>query len=184
MTQQECATHISRRLYGSGVAHIPGEKWCYVRGYARNYAVSTGGRVLSFKYLRPRLLKYWVNLGGYPHVTLTMSGVQKNFLVHRVVAETFLPREHWHLQVNHKNGIKTDNSVSNLEWVSPGQNMSHAYSSGLKKRGQFHYKAKLSSVQVKEIRESKETREFLAATYGVAKTTIGGIQRLETRLNG
>lgn len=81
--------------------------------YSRNY--NHTGRIKKLKQIKSR--------NGYLHVTLN----GKQLLVHRLVAETFIPNNDKKLQVNHKNGIKTDNRIENLEWVSASENIIHAY---------------------------------------------------------
>lgn len=86
-------------------------------------------------------------------------------------------------QVNHINGIKSDNRVDNLEWVTGCQNMVHASKSGLLNpiSGERHYCAKLTTEQVKEIRACKSmSQREMARMYGVSKATIAGILNNKT----
>jgi len=91
------------------------------------YLVSTKGEVYSVR--RKKILK------GHPspeyiRLTLRVEGVKTYRYAHVVVAETFLGNPKG-LQVNHKNGVKVDNRVSNLEWVTARENTLHAYKTGL-----------------------------------------------------
>lgn len=79
--------------------------------------------------LEPRL-----HSQGYHRVQLSKLGVSVDRYIHRLVAEAFLPNPDRLPYVNHINGVKTDNSIGNLEWVTPTRNSQHSYESGLNKR--------------------------------------------------
>lgn len=90
---------------------------------------------------RTRLLSLYDNGHGYLHVSFmvdTENGKKlKNFYVHRLVAEAFIPNPDGKKDINHKNFIRTDNRVSNLEWVTFEENMKH--SSSMDRRLKPHY---------------------------------------------
>jgi len=73
------------------------------------------------------------NPNGYYKVLLALNGVRKQFLVHQLVAKHFLPNPYGHIQVNHKDGNKAHNGVSNLEWISNEGNIQHSLETGLRK---------------------------------------------------
>jgi hypothetical protein len=114
-----------------------------VVGYEGSYIVSDTGIVLSKsrdifnkdKSLHSRkkqaTLTQFINKFGYPTVYLYKDGVKKRFFVHRLVAEAFIENIENKRCVNHKDGIKTNNDVSNLEWVTHSENTIHAYKTGL-----------------------------------------------------
>lgn len=97
------------------------------------YEVSNQGRVKSLarvvgngnggKPLQERILKPWKS-GGYQYVS---CGRGHRLLVHRMVARAFLEPDDSRPHVNHKNGIRTDNRVENLEWATSSENHLHAY---------------------------------------------------------
>ena len=68
---------------------------------------------------------------GYLNCALHFNNKVKKFRVHRLVAEMFIPNEFNKPFVNHKDGIRTNNNVSNLEWVTPSENSKHAVETGL-----------------------------------------------------
>lgn len=94
-----------------------------------NYGITRDGRVYS--YITNRFLKTPCNKAGYSEVNLYLQRVPHLKTIHRLVAETFLPNPFNKREVNHKNGIKTDNRIENLEWVTPSENIRHALETGL-----------------------------------------------------
>ena len=96
------------------------------------YNVSTDGRIKNVR--TGRILVATNDSRGYPAVTLFDDDGQHTKPVHRLVAETFLPNPEGKRTVNHKDGNKRNNHISNLEWNTMSENISHAYRTGLKRR--------------------------------------------------
>ena len=118
--------------------------------------------------------------GRYNKVTLSIDGKQRQFLVHRIIAELFIPNPENKGEVNHINGIKTDNRVENLEWVTPQENQQHSVRIGLKPLGTELWNGKFTREQVMTIieeRKNGKTITELSAKYGVDETTISAISR-------
>ena len=109
-------------------------------------------------------------------------GKKQGFLVHRLVLSAFAPVEEWQeLQVNHKDGKKSNNHLSNLEWVTPSQNKVHAYYVLGKGIGSKHGSAKLTEEQVLAIRQIEgRSQQSIANEYGVSQAVISSILRRET----
>lgn len=98
---------------------------------ASRYSVDTNGNVYSNKQKYPHLMTARVNNCGYYRVSIKMDdGSKADKLVHRLVAEAFIKNDDNLETVNHKDCIKTNNSVYNLEWMSIQDNISHAISNG------------------------------------------------------
>lgn len=121
------------------------ELWKSVVGYEGHYEVSNLGRVRSLNRVVPRsgptnatskqgsLRKAHITPKGYARLQLAKDGDTQNYMVHRLVAEAFIPNPFQKPLVNHKNGVKTDNRVDNLEWATDSENQIHAYETGLRK---------------------------------------------------
>lgn len=104
------------------------EIWKDIQGYEGKYQVSNLGRVKS---LRGNKLLKLSERTGYLRVALTINYNCKFFSVHRLVAECFLPNINNLPQVNHKDGIKTNNNMLNLEWCTNKENVRHAWKNNL-----------------------------------------------------
>lgn len=100
------------------------EIWKEIKGYP-NYMVSNMGQVKSLNYNhtgREKIMKPSVNKSGYLLICLSKNSYIKNYYLHRLVAEAFIPNPNNLPQVNHKNEIKDDNKVENLEWCDQKYN--------------------------------------------------------------
>lgn len=148
------------------------------KSFADGYEVSTAGNIKSTKRHEPHLLKPTTDRKGYLRVCLQIGGEQKTFKVHRLVAQAFIPNTENKREVNHLNGIKTDNRVENLEWVTPSENIRHAFATGLSAQGEVNYNAKLTNEQIVYIRNNPNGLKTcaLAEKFGVDQTTISAIQ--------
>lgn len=107
-----------------------------IRGYENLYQVSNLGNVKSLNYKNKNiehLLSQGINQFGYKFVVLCKGNNQKNFRVHRLVADAFIPNPNNHKIVNHKDGNKQNNICDNLEWCTYSENLIHAYKNGLTK---------------------------------------------------
>lgn len=122
-----------------------GEVWKDIKGYEGLYQVSSLGRIKSLKRkvkyqnsvrnVKEKIKKDFISANGYKRIELSQNGVNKKYNIHKLVAETFIPKNNnyydRYLEVNHINGIKTDNRVENLEWCTRSENLLHAYKNKL-----------------------------------------------------
>jgi HNH endonuclease/NUMOD4 motif len=166
------------------------EEWKDVVGYEGISRVSTLGRVFNYerrwvtgkgtKRIYPdNEVPQSVNGPGYLYVQLRKNNKQKKIVVHRLVAIAFIPNPLNKREVNHKNGIKTDNNVNNLEWVSSKENSIHAVRTGLRvaPKGVNHGSVKLTEEEVRYIIRSNESSAVLSQMFSVSKSNINVIQR-------
>jgi hypothetical protein len=155
-----------------------------------NYFVDKAGNVFSNRQGKLKKLSLILTKYGYYEVTLC-GEKQVRKKIHRLIGEVFIPNPDNKLQINHINGIKTDNRVENLEWVTSQENHLHARKEGLilkppieNKRflrkngsGEQNSRSKLTEQDVRNIRKNTDnkTHQELAKEYLVAPSTISGI---------
>ena len=120
--------------------------------------------------------------GGYCRVTLRNGANRTTKLIHRLVAEHFVPNPNARPCVNHIDGDKTNNHASNLEWCTYSENMKHAVKHGLNRtpdlRGDEHPNRKLSEAAVRDIRRKSAmgaTAKELSGEYGVTEEQIRNV---------
>ena len=123
------------------------------------YIVYSNGDVYSTK--RKRLLIQQTDKDGYKYVRLHKDGKQYRKCVHRLVAECFITTDTILKEVNHKNGLKSDNDYKNLEWCTRLENIKHSWDNGLSKYNKHVIdamnKARLEKVCLTTKQASKET---------------------------
>lgn len=98
-------------------------------GQVTNYSITTTGELYNNK--TKKWLKGQIAKNGYKTFYISIDGEKKRLYAHRMVAETYLPIISNKTQVNHKDGNKINNDVSNLEWITPIENIHHARANGL-----------------------------------------------------
>ena len=107
------------------------EIWKDIKGYEGLYLISNLGRIKSLKYNEEKLLQPYMTSTGYYKIDLRKNNVRKIKPIHRLVAETFIPKSNGYSEVNHKDGNKKNNNINNLEWVTRAENIKHSYATGL-----------------------------------------------------
>ena len=163
------------------------EIWKDIKEFEEKYQISDKGNVKSlprYKRKKEKILKPGLNNYGYFVVVLMKNKIRYDRIVHRLVAGHFISNPENKPQVNHKNGIKTDNKIKNLEWCTNSENKKHSAKNKLESWGERHYKHKLTKKDVKEIRGKykKEgiTQTELARQYPVNRQNISEIVNYKT----
>jgi hypothetical protein len=158
------------------------EIWKDIEEYEGLYKVSNLGRIASYKYKHKKICSC-NSKKAYPIVTLCKNLTYKKIRVHVLVAAAFIPNPENKKEVNHLNGIKTDNRVCNLEWVTPKENMIHCYKIGLRKglKGEECGRSKLQYKDILSIRNEYNkgivSQKELSLLYGVRREQISNIIR-------
>lgn len=167
------------------------EIWLPIPSYEGLYEVSNCGAVRSFHSNNhrpthsrisntPRVLKLNPHKKGYMTVTLCLiSGKKKKWLVHQLVAATFIGECPKGMEINHKDGVKSNNHADNLEYMTRQDNIIHKVNVLGKSRGEGQWLAKLNATQVLEIRKKYRTgsvsQKELSMIYSVHYDTINKI---------
>lgn len=176
-------------------------EWKDIAGYEGRYQVSNIGEVKSLARIRKgnrdnafwltkeKILSQSIHKCGYRHVTIFTNGQRKTILTHILVAQSFIPNPENKPQVNHKNGIKSDNRLENLEWATVSENGLHSYKIGTQKPrlGEKNELCKLSFAQVESIRQEYQrggiTQLELAKKHGVTDSRICNIVNYKARIS-
>ncbi len=170
------------------------ETWKDIKGYEGSYQVSDKGNVRSLdRHIQSRygtrkikgcFLKKLCDKDGYHKVNLKQSQKGKNCFIHRLVAIAFIENDKNKPQVNHKNGVKNDNNVENLEWVTLSENRQHAYDTGLQnglnRRGSKSNFSKLKKEDVYNIRKLLKNgikQKCIASIYKISQSGVSTIKK-------
>lgn len=151
------------------------EVWKNITNVVKCYEISNLGRLRSLqKGYEGRILKFSKDKKGYLVCRLEINGKKKTVKIHRLVAISFVPNPEHKPQVNHKDGDKTNNNCTNLEWVTNEENIRHAVENGLRgtRYGNECNRSKIDEKHVMKIFESALSIPELAKLYGVTNTSI------------
>ena len=156
------------------------EIWKDIKGYEGIYQVSNLGNIKSLSRFMERgkfthfskevIMNGQLDKDGYNVFMLTLNRKQKLLKGHRLVAEAFILNPENKPQVNHINGIKTDNTIKNLEWNTNSENQLHSYKIGTSKKGAEHGRAR----KVLDLQTGifYDTIQEAAFTYGINNNNL------------
>jgi hypothetical protein len=167
---------------------IVNEEWRAVEGFP-NYQVSNFGGVRSIDHVgktkagglrlfHGKQLKPASDGNGYLQVTVSNEQRAITKKVHSLVARAFLGMRPPGKEINHKDGNKDNCRAANLEWVTASENIKHAFANGLSHahKGEAHWAAKLTAIQVDEIRRryanGNISQRNLGTEYGISQSHI------------
>ena len=166
--------------------YIPGEIWAPITDFAADnvvpnmYYISTYGRAITVGKRVKFLAKVETNNGYYRINLRRKDGSARYTLIHRIIMLTFCPIPGCeNLQVNHEDGNKANNHISNLTWVTCKENIDHAYKMNLKPIGENVHNAVLTDEQADEIGYllslNKYTYKEIADMFNCSPSTISDI---------
>lgn len=166
-----------KSLVGVGQNIMEEEIWKDIKGFENRYQISSFGNVKSLSkrkgwgkgYMtKEHLMKPKISNNKYLQIGLRGINNKKWFLIHKLVIETFIGIRPKGMYIDHKDGIKHNNNVFNLEYVSPSENRMRAISMGLiiNPRGEGNIKAKLTEEKVLEMRRLFSSGGYTKAELG------------------
>lgn len=174
------------------------EEWRDVPGYEGLYKISNKGMLIRFEHWSTKGRYYpeshpykFKNYKGYIQTYLYKDGKRKTTTIHRLIAQAFIPNPENKDQINHKNGIKDDNRIENIEWCNQSENMRHAFDTGLKEGmpGEKNGRATLSQEAVDLIKSRYNSGEKITdisrelnINLGKLRTILYGFSWKETKV--
>lgn len=152
------------------------DDWSSIKDH-EDYIVSSSGRILSYKKGTWNELKPQKDTDGYLQVVLSENGKRNYKFVHRLVAESFLYRPKGCTEVNHIDGCKANNDISNLEWTTRKDNMLHAHDMNLVQTRKPILVTNIKTGKTRIFRGQREASRILNINQGNMNHALKGRNR-------
>ena len=157
---------------------LTSEQWRSVLGFV-GYEVSNLGRLrYMLRWNKPKILRAFKHTRGYLKYCLAINGKMKTMLAHRIVGIAFVQNPENLPQINHKNSIKDDNRIENLEWCTGKSNRAHAMQNNRYLAGEDHPNAKYSNEQICRARKliaQGYSRKEVRKLFGLSRYYLNDI---------
>lgn len=178
------------KTYKGFITELPTD-FISIEGYEDLYSINIKGEILSHPKIngqrglsQPKILKHLTDSDGYKFIALSKDGNKKYYKIHRLIAQSFIINPLNKPIINHKNGIKDDNRISNLEWCTTKENIQHSWDMGLSNQdGEKNPTSKLTEAIVKDIRnriKNGEVQRKVAIELNISPTTVHDIINFKT----
>ena len=153
--------------------------WKPLKNFESTHLISNLGNVKCIS--TNKLLNILKHSRGYNAININVNKTKNHLLLHRLLAINFIDNPNNYTQVNHINGIKTDNRLENLEWITPSNNMKHAFKTGLNKQTNFQKEVLRQRVSKKviniETNEIFQSVKIASEKYNIHPSTLAQMLR-------
>lgn len=182
MSKTLYAIEIEQSLSTSFMEDDPSlvEVWKIIPGYKNEYMVSSFGRIKSLKVRKGELKERIISLNTrkfYKLAVLTIDGKENYKPIHKLVAQNFIPNPKNKPYVNHIDGNKKNNKISNLEWVTASENNLHSFKMGRCRGNKKYTEEQIRKIHLIRRGNGFASYKYISAEMGIPIGTIGNVLR-------